>query len=90
MREVKEETGLEAEAAGDDCMNPFGVYDSPRRDPRGRVVSIVYVCKAVDGSLEAGSDARDTKVLALDKAMEENLKFDHSRIVEKFAHRQDF
>jgi len=40
-RELKEETGLDAYKA-----EQFRTYADPKRDPRGRVISTVFVCEA--------------------------------------------
>ncbi|MFP4045925.1 MAG: NUDIX domain-containing protein [Candidatus Aenigmatarchaeota archaeon] len=84
-REVREETGLEVNILAVKGPSPeFGVYDDPERDPRKRVVSVVYLCRAVGGELEAGSDARNVKTFSLEKALEADLQFDHNKILEDF------
>jgi len=80
-RELFEETRLDA-----DMLHPeqFGVYGAPRRDPRGRVVSIAYL--AIMPRLPeptAGTDAADARWVLVEDVLTEHLKlaFDHRRIV---------
>jgi len=40
VREVKEETGLDVYPVA-----MMGVYDDPKRDPRYRLISMVYICR---------------------------------------------
>ena len=75
LRETKEETGLDAK-----ILKLAGVYSSPRRDPRGPVVSICYVLKATGGSLKAASDASDAVLSGLDAVP--RLAFDHNDMID--------
>lgn len=75
VREAKEETGLDVE-----ILRLVGVYSDPLRDPRGPVVSICYLVKAVGGTLAAASDAAGAELLA--PADVPPLAFDHNRMVE--------
>ena len=84
-REVKEETGLEMKIIGGGNMNPFGIYDGPQRDPRGRAISVVYVGKASGGEFGAGSDAKKTKTVPLKEALSMDLCFDHNKILKDFG-----
>ncbi|MCD1293725.1 DNA mismatch repair protein MutT [Methanocella sp. CWC-04] len=74
-REVKEETGLEAE-----ILKLVGVYSKPHRDPRGPVVSICYLMKAIGGELKASTDARDVVLLSFNEMPD--LAFDHNRMID--------
>ena len=56
LREAREETGLEVEA-----VELLGVYSAPDRDPRGHTVSVVYLCRAVGGTLSGGDDASEAR-----------------------------
>jgi len=76
-REVKEETGLDAEV-----RELVGVYSAPDRDPRGHTVSVVFYLTYIGGQPEAGDDASGVKFFEPDKLPE--LAFDHSRIIEDF------
>lgn len=72
-REAREETGLEIE-----IMDFIGAYSDPKRDPRGRIVSVALLAREVGGKLKAGSDAQDVKSF---KSPPENLAFDHGEIL---------
>jgi 8-oxo-dGTP diphosphatase len=76
-REVREETGLETEV-----VRLHGVYSDPDRDPRGHVVSVVFVLREVGGALKASTDAADVLLLPLNDLPP--LAFDHNRIVADF------
>ena len=76
-REVKEETGLDAEV-----RELVGVYSAPDRDPRGHTVSVVFYLTYIGGQPKAGDDAALVKFFEPDKLPE--LAFDHSRIIEDF------
>ncbi len=75
MRELKEETGVDAVPTV-----PLGCFGTPDRDPRGWVVSAAYLgfaapdCRAV-----AGDDARKVGWHRVDALPE--LAFDHAEII---------
>jgi 8-oxo-dGTP diphosphatase len=79
VRELEEETGLTMTT-----LSQIGVYDRPDRDPRGRVVSVVYsaieYC-ALDAM--AGDDAAEVQWVPVDAVLQEAvpLAFDHLLIV---------
>ncbi len=76
-REAKEETGLAIELRG-----LIGVYSDPKRDPRGHCVSIVWHAIPVGGELKADTDAAN--VIKSKDFLEEDLAFDHNKIVRDF------
>ena len=76
-REVKEETGLDAEV-----QELMGVYSAPDRDPRGHTISVVFHLEVIGGKLKAGDDAVGVKLFELDELPE--LAFDHSDIIWDF------
>ena len=73
IREVKEETGLDV-----DILKLVGVYSDPKRDPRGRVVSLCYLTKA-NGKLAPASDAVETTLFDISEVPE--LAFDHEQMM---------
>jgi len=78
-RELEEETGLR----GINFQQAFAV-GTPGRDPRGRVVSIVYWGKIKNPpQLRPSSDAREAKWFSLDQLPE--LAFDHQEIIERIV-----
>ena len=75
-RELKEETGLNA-----GYLEQLGAFGRPDRDPRERVITVVYIALVVAEKLrlEAGSDAADARLFFVDDLPE--LAFDHARIM---------
>lgn len=76
VREAREETGLDVKVE-----RLLGVYDDPKRDPRGHVISIAFICKAVGGKLKAGSDAKDVNCVPVNEIKKIKLAFDHAKIL---------
>lgn len=74
VREVREETGLEARV-----VRLVGVYSDPARDPRGHTVSVVFSLERTGGELKAGDDAADIVLVDPDRPLP--LAFDHAKIV---------
>lgn len=75
-RELREETGLKAGA-----LEQLGAFGRPDRDPRERVITVVYIALAAPEQLqlEAGSDAKEVRLFREDELPE--LAFDHARIL---------
>ena len=80
IREVKEETGLATK-----IKEFIGIYSDPNRDPRGHIVTIVFLLEIIDGKLNAKDDADDVKFFNLNKLP--NLSFDHNTIIEDIIRR---
>jgi len=55
-REFLEETGVRARAT-----SMAGVYDNPRRDPRGNIISVVFLMKRISGKIKTSSEAKEIK-----------------------------
>ena len=83
IREVKEETSLDIE-----IDNILGVYSDPSRDPRGHIMSTVFVGKISDKSdikePMAGDDAVAVKWVDLASIEEESFGFDHKKILNDY------
>ena len=77
-REMKEETSVAV-----NLREILGVFSDPQRDPRGRVISTVFICD-YKGIPEAGSDAGALKQYTLDEALALNLAFDHNSILQTY------
>ncbi|MGN9890606.1 NUDIX hydrolase [Micromonospora sp. L31] len=80
-RELSEEAGLDADHLH---LEQLGVYGTPGRDPRGRVVSVAYL--AIAPRLPepvAGTDASDACWTPTDRALSADVRlaFDHRRII---------
>lgn len=78
LREVKEETGLDAQ-----IVKLLGVYSEPNRDPRFHVVSVVFVLDAY-GELKAGDDAKKAVVFPIEDLPFDKIVFDHAKILKDF------
>jgi len=81
-RELREETGIEAAA-----LAQVGAFGNPRRDPRGRVISIAYLC-LVNSAASAPRGGDDAVEAAWHPAHRPPpLAFDHAEIT-ALAHRR--
>lgn len=80
-RELAEETGITGEAA---YLEQLGSYGSPKRDPRMRVVTVVYwaICANLPPPV-GGDDAAHAELVPLSMIEEKKIKlaFDHNEIV---------
>lgn len=75
LRELKEETGIEAKT-----LKLVGVYSNPSRDPRGHTVSIAYLIHLpLNVDPKAGSDASSATFIADWKGFD--FAFDHAVII---------
>jgi ADP-ribose pyrophosphatase YjhB (NUDIX family) len=79
-REVKEETSLNIEP-----LEILGVYSDPDRDPRGHVISIVFVCLIMDNLKDKdGNDAGEMRWINLNEIENNTYAFDHKMIIEDY------
>ena len=74
LRELKEETGLDAA-----YIKQFHTFTTPNRDPRERVITIAYYALVRLQEVTGGDDATRAEWYALDKVPA--LAFDHDQIL---------
>ena len=75
LRELKEETGVEAHS-----LQLIGVYSEPNRDPRGHCVSAAFLVQFPDVAvIEAGDDAASAEFVKDWKEID--FAFDHKKIL---------
>lgn len=77
LRELEEETGIQ-----DVFIEQLYTFGHPDRDPRGRVISVVYyaLVNLLDHPVRAASDAKKAEWFAIKHLP--NLAFDHSQILD--------
>lgn len=80
IREVYEETGLKTK-----IKDIIGVYSDPKRDPRGHIVTVVYLLDIKGGKSKGGDDASEAKFFDLDNLPK--LAFDHNIIMKDILRR---
>ncbi|MFX0050790.1 MAG: NUDIX domain-containing protein [Candidatus Hodarchaeota archaeon] len=78
IREMREETGVTVKPT-----DILGVFSAVDRDPRGRVISTVFVC-TYQGTPNSGSDAGEIKICTLEEALGLELAFDHNQILKSY------
>ncbi len=79
-RELAEETALDGSALH---LEQLATYGAPARDPRGRVVSVVYLAIAPDLPIpEAGSDAQNARWAPVE-SVRGKLAFDHDEMLDR-------
>jgi ADP-ribose pyrophosphatase YjhB (NUDIX family) len=84
VRELREETGLDGTKLR---LEQLSVYGDPKRDPRGRIVSVAYLAIMPDLPLPtAGSDASTAQWMPVD-AVRGRLAFDHDQILDDAVER---
>jgi len=79
-REVKEETNLNIK-----IIRKIGVFDEEGRDPRGSIISTVYLCQIVSDSsnMESGTDSAAVELIPKKKIKTIDLAFDHRDILKE-------
>ena len=77
LRELREETGVK-----DVYLEQLYTFGEPKRDPRGRVVTVAYFALIASdrATLQAGTDAAEARWHPMDSLP--SLAFDHAEILE--------
>jgi 8-oxo-dGTP diphosphatase len=82
-REVKEETSLNIE-----LLDILGVYSDPIRDPRGHMMSTVFIAKISSNNEKVDAVAQDDAAaiewISLEVINTRNVGFDHKRIISDY------
>ncbi|MFX1326933.1 MAG: NUDIX domain-containing protein [Promethearchaeota archaeon] len=79
LREVKEEINLDVK-----IIEKIGTFDTPGRDPRGNIHSIVYKCFIEDTSnMRSGDDSKEVSLVSKSQLKDIELAFDHKKIIGK-------
>jgi len=76
IKEAKEETSLDVE-----LKEILGVYSIPDRDPRGHLMSTVFIAEPIGGTVKGGDDAASAAWFKIDEKILNELSFDHKKIV---------
>ena len=78
IREAKEETSINIK-----IKKLIGVYSDPKRDPRGHVVTIAFLCepKTKNEKPKAQDDAASLEIVPLSKVASLKLAFDHKNLI---------
>ena len=79
-REAREETSLEIEP-----IDILGVYSNPKRDPRGHIMTVVFVGIILSGSARPEDDSAEIEWVNLDQIQNKKLAFDHEQIISDYA-----
>lgn len=79
IREVKEETDLEI-----GLRDILGVYSDPVRDPRGHIISIVFVAEVKGGELKVSREHSDARWFELSRTGSLKMHADHRKILKDF------
>jgi 8-oxo-dGTP diphosphatase len=80
-REVKEETSLDIE-----LTNILGVYSDPKRDPRGHMMSTVFIARSLSNGIAIDKtivqdNALEIEWIDLSEVDNYTLAFDHNNII---------
>ncbi|MHA1938479.1 MAG: NUDIX domain-containing protein [Candidatus Thorarchaeota archaeon] len=77
VREILEETGVQIKLEA-----ILGVYSDPQRDPRGHILTTVFIGRQIAGEPVGGDDAIEASWVDLESLDSSILSFDHALIVE--------
>lgn len=79
-REANEELSLEIEP-----IEILGVYSDPQRDPRGHILTIVFVGIILRGEARAGDDSEEVRWVPLIEVEQNRVAFDHLTILSDYG-----
>ena len=79
VREVYEETSLEVHP-----IEILGVYSDPTKDPRGHMLTIVFIVLVVRGNPTTGDDINEISWMPINKINDIDLAFDHKLIINDY------
>lgn len=79
IRECWEESGIRVK-----IVKLVGVYSNPRRDPRGQLVSVVFLAKPFNSRPRGSDETKEAKFFPLAK-LPKNLAADHAKIIRDAA-----
>ena len=74
--EAKEETSLDVE-----LKEILGVYSIPDRDPRGHLMTTVFIAKPISGKVKGGDDAAEATWFKITDKILNEVSFDHKKIL---------
>ena len=78
-REVYEETSLKVHP-----IDILGVYSDPTRDPRGHMMTVVFIVLIIRGIATAGDDAKEISWIPIEKINEVKIAFDHKLVIRDY------
>jgi len=80
-REIKEEVSLNIEP-----LEILGVYSDPSRDPRGNIMSIVFICLMIDDLKDKSTnDLEEIYWINFKESDNYDLAFDHKIILQDYS-----
>lgn len=78
-REVYEETSLQVHP-----IDILGVYSDPKRDPRGHMMTVVFIVLIIRGNPTAGDDAKELLWIPIEKLNDIKIAFDHKLVLRDY------
>ena len=78
-REVYEETSLKVHP-----IDILGVYSDPTRDPRGHMMTVVFIVLMIRGTPTAGDDAKEISWIPIEKLNDIEIPFDHKLVINDY------
>ena len=78
-REIYEETSLKVHP-----IDILGVYSDPKRDPRGHMMTVVFVVTILEGKAMAGDEVNEILWVPLEKLNKIQIAFDHKLIINDY------